>query len=125
MLSRVETFPTFGNFSMRGPRLWIDVVAYGAVGNGVVDDTAAIAALPKLADPVFAPDDFGQFDGRALEPRLLQEQARVDRADAVAVVSPIWWLSLPAMLKGFLEQVMRPGVAFAYPEPGQKRFPNR
>lgn len=29
---------------------------------------------------------------------------------------------MPALLKGFLEQVMRPGVAFAYPEPGKSGF---
>ena len=63
-------------------------------------------------DPVFAPDDFGQFHGRALEPRLLEEQARVDRADAVAVVSPIWWLSLPADAQGLVRPrlVKRLGV---------------
>jgi NAD(P)H dehydrogenase (quinone) len=65
-------------------------------------------------DPVFAPDDFGQFHGAALEPRLLDEQARVDRADAVAIVSPIWWLSLPAMLKGWFDRVWSNGWAYAW-----------
>jgi NAD(P)H dehydrogenase (quinone) len=65
-------------------------------------------------DPVFAPGDFGQFHSRALEPRLLEEQARVDRADAVAIVSPIWWLSLPAMLKGWFDRVWSNGWAYEW-----------
>ena len=39
-------------------------------------------------------------------------------SDHVVFVFPLWLGTMPALLKGFLEQVMRPGVAFAYPEAG-------
>lgn len=48
-----------GNFSVKGPKPWIDVVAYGAVGNGIADDTAAInnaiSALPATGGIVYFP----------------------------------------------------------------------
>jgi NAD(P)H dehydrogenase (quinone) len=65
-------------------------------------------------DPVFTAEDYGQFHGRQLDERLLCEQARVDRADAVAVISPIWWLSLPAMLKGWFDRVWSNGWAYEW-----------
>jgi putative NADPH-quinone reductase len=39
-------------------------------------------------------------------------------ADHVAVLYPLWLGTVPAKLKGFLEQVMRPGFGFAGHEPG-------
>ncbi|RAZ91004.1 flavodoxin family protein [Mesorhizobium hawassense] len=48
-----------------------------------------------------------------------------EAADAVAwaqhfvFVFPLWLGTVPALLKAFLEQVMRPGTAFAYPAEGE------
>lgn len=37
-------------------------------------------------------------------------------AEHLVFVFPLWLGTMPALLKGFLEQVMRPGTAFTYPE---------
>ncbi|WP_432283753.1 NAD(P)H-dependent oxidoreductase [Aminobacter sp. BA135] len=37
-------------------------------------------------------------------------------AEHLVFVFPLWLGTMPALLKGFLEQTMRPGVAFQYPE---------
>ena len=34
-------------------------------------------------------------------------------AEGVVLIFPTWWFGLPAMLKGWLDRVWRPGVAFA------------
>lgn len=39
-------------------------------------------------------------------------------AEHFVFVFPLWLGTVPAMLKAFLEQVMRPGTAFAYPTKG-------
>jgi len=39
-------------------------------------------------------------------------------ADHIVFVFPLWLGTMPALVKAFLEQVMRPGVAFAYQENG-------
>jgi len=40
-------------------------------------------------------------------------QAAVDWASHVVILYPLWLGSMPAMLKGLLEQVLRPGFAFS------------
>lgn len=41
--------------------------------------------------------------------------AAVKRCDTLIFVYPTWWYGLPAMLKGWLDRVLLPGVAFAMP----------
>lgn len=38
--------------------------------------------------------------------------ASLKRADALVLVYPTWWFGLPAILKGWLDRVWLPGVAF-------------
>jgi NAD(P)H dehydrogenase (quinone) len=42
-------------------------------------------------------------------------------AEALVFVYPTWWYGLPAMLKGWLERVWTPDVAFTLPEDGDIR----
>ncbi|MFN0029114.1 MAG: NAD(P)H-dependent oxidoreductase [Acidimicrobiales bacterium] len=43
------------------------------------------------------------------------------RAEQLVFVYPTWWFGLPAMLKGWLERTMVPGVAFDFNASGQVR----
>lgn len=47
-----------------------------------------------------------------LDPQVAEHAARLRRAEIVVFVYPTWWSGLPAMLKGWLDRVMVPGVAF-------------
>nr|WP_295902163.1 NAD(P)H-dependent oxidoreductase [uncultured Bdellovibrio sp.] len=49
-----------------------------------------------------------------LEPDLIQAQKDILWAEHLVFVYPIWWSSLPALLKGFLDRVLLPGFAFKY-----------
>ena len=50
-------------------------------------------------------------------PESLKDAAEaVAWAEHIVFVFPLWLGTMPALLKAFLEQVMRPGTAFAYPE---------
>lgn len=40
------------------------------------------------------------------------EMARVERAEAIVFVCPIWWWSVPAMLKGWIDRVWNLGWAY-------------
>jgi NAD(P)H dehydrogenase (quinone) len=42
------------------------------------------------------------------------EQARIDRADALVLVFPIYWWSLPGLLKGWIDRVFVNGWAIDY-----------
>ncbi|WP_051792125.1 NAD(P)H-dependent oxidoreductase [Amycolatopsis jejuensis] len=65
-------------------------------------------------DPVFHAGDYVQFEGGALSRRILDEQARIERADAIVIMSPLWWLGFPAMLKGWFDRVWSNGWAYEF-----------
>ncbi len=67
-------------------------------------------------DPRFRSDDYAQFEtGPADMPEdVLREQKRVERADAIAFVFPVWWWSFPAMLKGWIDRVWCNGWAYDF-----------
>ena len=50
---------------------------------------------------------------------IRQAQEAIRWANHLVILYPLWLGSMPALLKGFLEQVFRPGVAFAYQEQGK------
>ena len=47
------------------------------------------------------------------------EQARLDRADALALVYPVWWSDCPAKLKGWFDRVWSYGYAYVYEAEGE------
>jgi NAD(P)H dehydrogenase (quinone) len=46
------------------------------------------------------------------------EQDRIDRADALAFVYPVWWSDCPAKLKGWFDRVLAYGYAYFYDQDG-------
>ncbi len=67
-------------------------------------------------DPRFQAADFAQFTGgpAAMPEEVRREQARVERADALAFVFPVWWWSFPAILKGWVDRVWCQGWAYDF-----------
>ena len=53
---------------------------------------------------------------------LLEAQAAIRWADHLVVIFPLWLGTMPALLKAFLEQVLRPGFALIYQG---HRFPQK
>jgi NAD(P)H dehydrogenase (quinone) len=47
--------------------------------------------------------------------------ARLRRADALVVQFPIWCFGMPAMLKGFFDRMIIPGVAFDLSDPARAK----
>ena len=68
----------------------------------------------RALTPVFSTEDYGQFEGKPMSDDVLAEQSRVDRCQALVLVSPVWWLSLPAMLKGWFDRVWSNGWAYEW-----------
>lgn len=54
-----------------------------------------------------------EFGKRPLPVTLEDAVEAIRQAQHVAFVFPLWLGTMPWLLKGFLEQVMRPSVAFA------------
>ena len=55
---------------------------------------------------------------QVLEPDLARAQELLEWADHVAVFTPLWWGSVPALLKGFFDRTLERGWAFRYKDNG-------
>lgn len=49
---------------------------------------------------------------------VARAQEAVRAADAVTVIYPLWWLSMPAMMKGFIDRVFARGFAYDFGDGG-------
>ncbi len=58
-----------------------------------------------------------------LDPLIAEHAGLVQRAETLVFVYPTWWSGLPAILKGWLERVMVPGVGFVLDERTNKVRP--
>lgn len=64
-------------------------------------------------DPRFTQQDVAAFrGGHALPADVLSEQSRLERADALVVIYPVYWWSMPAILKGWFDRVFTNGWAY-------------
>lgn len=63
-------------------------------------------------DPIMSMRDLEEFDGVPMPPEIIAEQKRVEDSDALCLVFPLWWWSMPAMLKGWLDRVWSAGWAY-------------
>jgi putative NADPH-quinone reductase len=60
------------------------------------------------------------FEKDAPPPAIAAAQDSIRWANHLVVIFPLWLGDMPAVLKGFFEQTLRPGFAFAY---GKRGFP--
>ena len=71
--------------------------------------------LLKLGDMQFDPIlHHGHNKRQELEPDLVAAREAIQWASHIAFVYPIWWGSIPALLKGFFDRTFLPGYAFSY-----------
>ncbi len=65
------------------------------------------------------------FQENALTEDVLSEQEKLLWADAVILQFPLWWFSMPAILKGWVERVFSFGFAYGVGEHSDKKWGNR
>lgn len=98
-----------------------------AVAQTVNDELVKNGAQVKLKDlyamhwnPVLSPEDFKGFHDGNLPADLMAEQADVKWADVVIMIAPVWWTSVPAILKGYIDRVFSLGFAYEYTATGPR-----
>jgi NAD(P)H dehydrogenase (quinone) len=51
-------------------------------------------------------------NGRTADTDVAQAQHDVRNADALTVIYPLWWATMPAMMKGYIDRVFARGFAY-------------
>jgi putative NADPH-quinone reductase len=101
----------------------------GAVLDNLIQGLAASGHRAEVADlraegfdPRLGPADEPDWSdaNKVYSEVVLAEQARLLRNDALAFVFPVWWWSLPATTKGWIERVWNNGWAY-----GARKLPHR
>lgn len=52
------------------------------------------------------------------EKDIILAQEKIKWANHIVIIHPVWWGSVPALLKGFFDTVLLPGFAFKYRKEG-------
>jgi NAD(P)H dehydrogenase (quinone) len=60
--------------------------------------------------------EFGYQKRTELEPDLIDSLEKIKWADHLVWIHPVWWGGLPAIMKGFIDRLFLPGIAFQYRE---------
>jgi len=93
----------------------------GAVANAFAEGAAESGHEIEWADlygegfdPVLMPDDEPDWtiENKRYSDTVHREMERIDRNDAIVMVFPIWWWSMPAMLKGWVDRVWNKDWAY-------------
>ncbi|SOE21685.1 Putative NADPH-quinone reductase (modulator of drug activity B) [Spirosomataceae bacterium TFI 002] len=66
-----------------------------------------------IPDLNFDPNlSYGYSKRMELEPDLLQAWEKIQWADHIVFIHPLWWGGIPALAKGFFDRLFLPGMAF-------------
>ncbi|WP_406642714.1 NAD(P)H-dependent oxidoreductase [Pectobacterium brasiliense] len=88
-------------------------IAQGIAGANP-ENTFEIADLAQEGfNPAFSVSDTAAFQRTGVTPAdVVAEQSRIDHADALVLVFPIYWWSMPGLLKGWIDRVFSNGWAY-------------
>ncbi|SCG50547.1 NAD(P)H-dependent oxidoreductase [Micromonospora coxensis] len=106
----IDGHPDAGSFSDALARAYVEGARSG--GHDV--------RLLRLREMRFEPVLHGGFTHpQPLEPALVEAQQAIRWCQHLVIVTPCWWWSVPALLKGFIDRVFLPGFGVVYLD----RFP--
>lgn len=97
-----------------------DVVQQHAQAKGA--EVRVLDLYAEGFDPVLSPGEFQAYETVPENTLMVQDHVDAIRwCDTLIFVYPTWWYAHPAMLKGWLDRVLLPGVAFDMPDGGDIR----
>ncbi len=65
-------------------------------------------------DPILSTEEFPK--DASLPPEIEKHCREISEAEGIIIIHPNWWGQPPAMLKGWVDRVIRPGVAYEFIE---------
>ncbi len=88
-------------------------------------DGADFPARDPVARLLLEAESQHAFEGGTQTPDVASEQQKLLWADAVLLQFPLWWFSMPAILKGWVERVYAYGLAYGVGEHSERRWGDR
>src|SRR5512140_1556093 len=84
----------------------------------ILRDSGHEVIFHDLYKEAFAPSlPFEEISRSAqLDPVIQLHCSEISNADGIIVIHPNWWGQPPAILKGWIDRVIRPGVAYEFLE---------
>ncbi|MDR6464504.1 NAD(P)H-dependent oxidoreductase [Chryseobacterium sediminis] len=87
-----------------------------AYKTGAVETGAEVKEI-VIRELKFNPNlQFGYQKRMELEPDLMKAWEIIQWADHLVWVHPVWWGGFPALMKGFIDRLFLPGLAYKYRE---------
>ena len=74
-------------------------------------------------DPVLKARELDPETKMDLDQQILDYQKRISWAHEIVLVYPLWWMHMPAIIKGFIDRVFTAGFAYDKDEDGTFLFP--
>jgi NAD(P)H dehydrogenase (quinone) len=90
---------------------------------GASESGHTVDVLDLHNDPfafAFQQADLAQLVGGAMPPDVLGMQARVAAADALCFTYPVYWWTMPALLRGWIDRVFSAGWAYRMTDDADK-----
>jgi NAD(P)H dehydrogenase (quinone) len=88
-------------------------------------DRADFTALPESQRLQVPAASSAAFNAGTLTDDVTAEQAKLLWADALILAFPLWWFSMPAILKGWIDRVYACGFAYGVGEHNETRWGDR
>lgn len=87
-----------------------------AYRDGALASKAEVKEI-RISELQFNPNlQYGYNQRTELEPDLLAAWEKIQWADHLVWIHPVWWAGWPALMKGFVDRLFLPGMAFKYRE---------
>ena len=87
--------------------------------NIVLSDLYAMNFRSDMSEEEYEREGFAKTE-KPLSFDVIEEQDKIERADCIIFLYPVWWSDCPAKLKGWFDRVYSVGYAYGYNEAGEK-----
>ncbi|OPX84135.1 MAG: Glutathione-regulated potassium-efflux system ancillary protein KefF [Pelotomaculum sp. PtaB.Bin104] len=102
-----------------------------AIAAVVREELEKIGAEIKFKDlyamhwnPVLSAKDYAGYDNGTTAEDIKAEQTDISWADVIIMICPVWWNSVPAILKGYIDRVFSIGFAYEFTASGPRGMLN-
>jgi NAD(P)H dehydrogenase (quinone) len=119
----MHVYVIFAHPSQRSfSRSVLDAFTHGLADAGHTHDVADLyaAGFQSEMDEAHYLREVSGDHGLPVPADVAAEQAKIDRADGLAFIYPLWWSDCPAKLKGWFDRVLTCGYAYLYDTAGER-----